>query len=264
MSAPDILKQILADKADEVDARSGRVPLRELQARIDNAEMPRGFAGRLQLTVESGRPAVIAELKKASPSRGVIRESYDPAAIAASYERGGATCLSVLTDEQYFQGRAEDLRIARAACSLPILRKDFLIDPYQVYESRAMNADCVLLIAAALNDGMMRELCTLARELRMDTLLEVHDAQELERALALDTPLIGINNRSLHTFETYLDTTLDLLPKIDGGRLVITESGIHKREDIARLRGHGINCFLIGEAFMRASDPGAKLAELFS
>jgi len=264
MSAPDILRRILASKAEEVEARAARTPLPDLRARIDDAELPRGFAGRLQLTVESGRPAVIAELKKASPSQGVLRAGFDPAAIAASYERGGATCLSVLTDEQYFQGRAEDLRIARAACSLPVLRKDFIVDPYQVYEARALSADCVLLIAAALSDGMMGELCSLARDLRMDTLLEVHDAQELERALELDTPLIGVNNRSLHTFETQLDTTLELLPRIGGGRLVITESGIHTREHVARMRSHGINCFLVGEAFMRAGDPGAKLAELFS
>ncbi len=264
MSSPDILRRILAAKAEEVETRADELPLAELQARIDDAEMPRGFAGRLQLTVESGRLAVIAEIKKASPSKGVIRADFDPAAIAASYEAGGATCLSVLTDERYFYGCAEDLRVARAACSLPVLRKDFIIDPYQVYEARAMSADCVLLIAGALGDGMMRELCALARDLRMDTLLEVHDAQELERALALDTPLIGVNNRSLRTFETHLDTTLELLPRIGRGRLVITESGINSRDDVARMRKGGISCFLVGEAFMRARDPGAKLAELFA
>jgi indole-3-glycerol phosphate synthase len=264
MTKPDILQRILATKTEEVAARSAQTPLPELKARIEDADLPRGFAGRLQVTVYSGRPAVIAEVKKASPSKGLLREDFDPAELAARYECGGATCLSVLTDECYFQGSSDDLQAARAACSLPVLRKDFIIDAYQVYEARAMNADCVLLIAAALSDDMMRDLCALARELRMDTLLEIHDSRELERALALDTPLIGVNNRSLHTFETRLETTFELLPKIGNERLIVTESGIHTRDDVAAMRRRGVNCFLVGEAFMRAGDPGQKLAELFS
>ncbi len=264
MSTPDILKRILATKAEEIEARAAHVPLRELSRRIEGAEPTREFAARLFKTAENQRPAVIAEIKKASPSRGLLRADFDPAAIAASYQRAGATCLSVLTDEKYFQGCARDLCAARAACSLPVLRKDFIIDPYQVYETRVMGADCVLLIVAALGDPSLRELSALALELGMDVLMEIHNAQELERALVLNASLIGINNRDLHSFETRIETTLDLLPKIDGERLIVAESGIHTHADVALLQSGGVSAFLVGEAFMKAKDPGHKLAELFS
>jgi indole-3-glycerol phosphate synthase len=264
MSAPDILKRILATKAEEIAVRAARMPLRELSRRIEGAEPIREFAARLFKTIEHQRPAVIAEIKKASPSRGLLRADFDPAAVAASYQRAGATCLSVLTDEKYFQGCAKDLYTARSACSLPVLRKDFIIDPYQVYETRVMGADCVLLIVAALGDPSLRELSALALELGMDVLMEIHDAQELERALGLDASLIGINNRDLRTFETRIETTLDLLPKIDGARLIVAESGIHTHADVALLQSRGVSAFLVGEAFMKAKDPGRKLVELFS
>jgi indole-3-glycerol phosphate synthase len=206
---------------------------------------------------------VVAEIKRASPSKGLLREAFDPAAIARSYEAGGAACMSVLTDKEFFQGAPEHLAAARSACGLPVLRKDFLIDPYQVYESRALGADCVLLIAACLKDREMRELEKLARGVGMAVLVEVHDEPELERALRLETPLLGINNRNLSTFETRLETTLELLPRVPADRLVITESGILSRADVALMRSHGVHAFLVGEAFMRAKDPGAALAELF-
>lgn len=264
MNKPDILKRILATKAAEIAARAAHVSLRELSARTVDAEPPRGFVGAIDAVIQRQRPAVIAEIKKASPSKGLLRAHFDPAAIAVSYERGGATCLSVLTDSHYFQGCTKDLQVTRAASSLPVLRKDFIIDPYQVYEARVMGADCILLIVAALGDPDLRELSDLACELGMDVLMEVHDSSELERALELKAMLIGINNRDLRTFQTRLETTLDLLPKVSGDRLIVTESGICTRDDVALLRAHGIRAFLVGEAFMKTDDPGGKLAELFS
>ena len=223
----------------------------------------RGFAQAIAARLEAGGPAVIAELKKASPSRGVLRDPFYPAAIARAYQRGGAACLSVLTDQDFFQGRDAYLQEARAACSLPVLRKDFTIDPYQVYEARYLGADCILLIAAALDDARLRELAELARELGLDVLLEVHDAAELERVLEVPGRLVGINNRDLRTFETRLETTLELLDAVPGDRIVVTESAIHTRDDVALMRSRGVHAFLVGEAFMKAADPGAKLRELF-
>jgi indole-3-glycerol phosphate synthase len=259
----DILKKILQRKAEEIAERSERQNLRFLRDQVETAPPPRGFTAALRAKLAAQQAAVIAEIKKASPSRGVLRERFDPVAIAASYERHGAACLSILTDADFFQGCEEYLQNARAACSLPVLRKDFIIDPYQVYETRVLGADCVLLIVAALADTQMRELAQLTAELQMDILVEVHDARELERALALNTPLIGINNRNLHTFETRLETTFDLLEQIPDDRIVVTESGIHSRDDVASLRSKGVNAFLVGEAFMRADDPGAALSNLF-
>lgn len=260
---PDILKKILARKMEEIDARNRAVSLQELSRRVAEADAPRGFLSALRARVAAGRAAVIAEIKKASPSRGVLREDFEPAQIAASYERGGATCLSVLTDIDFFQGADAYLQQARAACSLPVLRKDFIIDPYQVYEARVIGADCILLIVAALGDAMLSELLQLAEHLQMDCLVEVHDATELERALQTPAPLIGINNRDLRSFETSLDVTLDMLGQIPDDRLVVTESGIHTADDVSLMRGRGVHTFLVGEAFMKAPDPGARLAELF-
>ncbi|OGI46544.1 MAG: indole-3-glycerol-phosphate synthase [Candidatus Muproteobacteria bacterium RBG_16_65_34] len=260
---PDILKKILARKAEEIVARAGRLPLTDLSRRVASAPAPRGFREAIETRIATGRPAVIAEIKKASPSKGLLRAEFRPAEIARSYERHGAACLSVLTDIDFFQGGDDHLRQAREACALPVLRKDFTVDAYQVYEARAIGADCILLIVAALGDAQLRELARLAHELGMDVLVEVHDGPELERALELETPLIGINNRDLHTFEVRLNTTLDLLPRIPKDRIVVTESGIHTPEDVALLRTHGVNAFLVGEAFMKAADPGEKLGELF-
>lgn len=260
---PDILRRILARKVEEIDARNREKPVDTLLQRLHGAEPVRGFATALQRRVAAGQAAVIAEIKKASPSRGVLREDFDPAQIARSYERGGATCLSVLTDVDFFRGADVYLQQARAACRLPVLRKDFVIDPYQVYEARVLGADCILLIVAALSDAMLRELYRLAVHLGMDALVEVHDADELERALRLPAPLIGINNRNLRTFETSLEVTLGFLERIPDDRLIVTESGIHKRADVALLRDRGVNAFLVGEAFMKATEPGEKLAELF-
>jgi indole-3-glycerol phosphate synthase len=260
---PDVLKRIVRRKAEELVERTGRRPLAELAAGLDAAPAPRGFADALESRIRGGRPAVIAEIKKASPSRGVLREDFRPADIARSYEAGGAACLSVLTDVDFFQGADAHLREARAACSLPVIRKDFVIDPYQVYEARALGADCILLILACLGDAQLRELDGLAHELGMDTLLEVHDEHELERALRVDSRLVGINNRDLRTFEVSLQTTLGLRHRIPGDRIPVAESGIHTREDVALLRGAGVHAFLVGEAFMRAEDPGARLGELF-
>lgn len=260
----DVLQRILAVKAGEVAQAKRAAPLGALQGLARQQAPARDFAGALRSRVSAGRPAVIAEIKKASPSRGVLRESYDPAAIAASFERHGAACLSVLTDAQFFQGSLEHLKQARAACKLPVLRKDFTVDPYQVYEARAAGADCILLIVAALDPARMKELEATAHDLGMAVLVEAHDGDELERALALDTPLIGINNRDLRTFETRLETTLDLLDRIPAGRLVVTESGILSSVDVERMRARQVGCFLVGEAFMRAADPGIELGRLFA
>jgi indole-3-glycerol phosphate synthase len=224
---------------------------------------PRGFAKAMQAKLNQGLPAVIAEAKKASPSKGVIREDFNPAAIAVSYQAGGAACMSVLTDADFFQGHEDYLQQARAACKLPVIRKDFIVDPYQVYESRAIGADCILLIVACLEDQQMQDLAKLAEDLGMDVLVESHDAQELARALKLSTPLVGINNRNLHTFDLTLQTTFDLLAMMPEDRMVITESGIHTPADVMLMQNKNVNAFLVGESFMRASDPGEKLAELF-
>ena len=261
---PDILKRILARKVEEVDERVRMVGMAELVQRVAEAGTPRGFINRLQEKLQTGQAAVIAEIKKASPSRGLLREDFDPGQIAASYEKGGAACLSVLTDIDFFKGADAYLQQARAACSLPVLRKDFIVDPYQVYEARVLGADAVLLIVAALNDAMLLELLQLTRHLGMDALVEVHDAGELERVLATPAPLLGINNRDLRSFETSLDVTLDLLEHIPEDRIVVTESGIHTVEDVALMRARGVNAFLVGEAFMKASEPGERLAELFA
>lgn len=260
----DILQRIVAVKREEVAQARSRCGLAELQVLAAAASPTRGFAAALRARLQAGNPAVIAEVKKASPSKGVLREHFVPADIARSYESGGAACLSVLTDERFFQGCAAYLQQAREACGLPVLRKDFLIDPYQVVEARAMGADCVLLIAACLDDGLMSELEACALEQGLDVLVEVHDGEELERALRLRTPLIGVNNRNLKTFEVSLDTTIGLLPRIPGDRLLVTESGILARADVQRMRSAGVQAFLVGEAFMRAPDPGKALRNLFA
>jgi indole-3-glycerol phosphate synthase len=262
-NTPDVLKRILRHKVEELTQRCERIPFREIGRRAGAAPDVRPFASALEARINTGQPAVIAEIKQASPSKGVLRQDFDPAALAISYQRGGATALSVLTDETFFRGSDADLQSARAACSLPCLRKDFIIDPYQVYEARALGSDCILLIVAALGDAQLRELSDLATHLGMDVLTEVHDGEELERALSLETPLIGINNRNLHTFETCLDVTLNLIAAIPKDRIVITESGIQRSEDVARLRSRGINAFLVGEAFMIAAEPGERLKEIF-
>jgi len=260
---PDILKKILARKAEEIVERGARIGLRDLRRQIDDAAPTRPFLEQLRRAIGRGDAAVLAEIKRASPSKGLLRDPFHPADIARGYAAFGATCLSVLTDRDFFRGCEDDLRDAHAACALPVLRKDFIVDPYQVYEARAIGADCVLLIVAALDEASLRDLTRLALELGMDVLVEVHDAGELDRALALDAPLIGINNRDLRTFATRLDTTLDLLPRIPADRTVVTESGVHTPADVALLRERGVCAFLVGEAFMVAEDPGAKLAKLF-
>lgn len=263
MSLPTILENIVARKYEEVKENRARVSLDELQRLAASADAPRGFAQALRQRAAAQQPAVIAEVKKASPSKGVIRENFNPAEIAVSYQQGGAACLSVLTDIDFFQGSTEYLQQARAACDLPVIRKDFMVDPYQVVEARAMGADCILLIVASLEDGQMAELNAAAVELGMDVLVEVHDGAELDRALRLDTPLVGINNRNLHTFEVSLDTTLQLLSRVPADRLAVTESGILTRTDVELMLDNGVYSFLVGEAFMRASDPGAELKRLF-
>jgi indole-3-glycerol phosphate synthase len=259
----DILQRIVAVKREEIAAARSRRSLADLQALAAGQSAPRGFAAAMHAKVARGDAAVIAEIKKASPSKGVLREQFDPASIAASYAAHGAACLSVLTDVQFFQGHEDYLRAARAACRLPVIRKDFLVDPYQVVEARAMGADCVLLIAACLGDAQMAELEAAALAQGMDVLVEVHDDAELERALRLKTPLLGINNRNLRSFEVTLDTTLDMLARVPSDRLLVTESGILAQGDVARMRAAGVHAFLVGEAFMRAGDPGAALESLF-
>lgn len=260
---PDILKRIVERKREEVAERQQRVPVQTLLEHIAGASPVRGFADALAAKIKAGKAGVIAEIKKASPSKGLLREDFRPADIARSYEQGGAACLSVLTDIDFFQGAGEYLQQARGACALPVIRKDFFIDPYQVYEARVLGADCILLIAACLDNARMGALNDLAHELGMDVLVEVHDEAELKRALLLENRLVGINNRNLRTFEVSLSTTLNLLDQIPEDRIVVTESGIHTAEDVALMREHKVNAFLVGEAFMRADDPGAKLAELF-
>ncbi|MFN3965211.1 MAG: indole-3-glycerol phosphate synthase TrpC [Silanimonas lenta] len=259
----DVLQKILARKAEEVAGRRARRPLAEVAARARDTAPARGFAAALEAKIAAGHAAVIAEVKKASPSKGVLRADFDPAAIAADYARGGAACLSVLTDVDFFQGHDDYLVQARAACALPVLRKDFTIDEYQVYEARALGADAVLLIVAALDDARLGGLCELAMGLGLDVLVEVHDADELERALQTASPLIGINNRNLRSFEVSLETTLDLKEAVPNDRRLVTESGILAREDVARMRAAGVHAFLVGEAFMRAPSPGAALRALF-
>jgi indole-3-glycerol phosphate synthase len=260
----DILNKILAVKAQEVAAAKPVKPLPQLRTEAEQAAPVRDFVGAIRAKIAAGKPAVIAEIKKASPSKGVLREDFDPAKIAASYARHGAACLSVLTDEQFFQGSADHLQQARAACALPALRKDFIVEDYQIYQSRAMGADAILLIAAALTPKQMQAFETLAHSFGMAVLVEVHNGEELDAALQLTTPLIGVNNRNLHTFEVNLQTTLDLLPRIPDDRIVVTESGILKAADVKGMRSHQVNAFLVGEAFMRADDPGVELARVFA
>lgn len=263
MSRTDILEKILQTKQQEIATRSQTTPIEMLRERAAKPTEVRGFLAALQRKIADKQPAVIAEVKKASPSQGVIRADFDPAAIAQSYEQGGAACLSVLTDAEYFQGHEDYLQAARSACSLPVIRKDFIIDPYQVYEAKAIDADCILLIVSALSDDKLRELYELAIELGMDVLIEVHDRAELERVLPLNAPLIGINNRNLRTFKTSLQTSIDLLPLVPENTLLVTESGIHTQDDVQKMRDHHIHAFLVGEAFMRAEQPGAELNKLF-
>lgn len=261
---PDILKRIIERKEQEVAERKQRVSRRALEVRAADARPTRGFAQALHRRVASGAAAVIAEIKRASPSKGVIREDFAPAEIARSYAHGGASCLSVLTDRDFFQGDDQDLIDARAACALPVIRKDFIIDGYQILEARSMGADCVLLIAACLDDATLAELAALAEDVGLDVLIEVHDAQELERSLAVPSRLLGINNRDLRSFEVDLQTTLRLRSLVPPDRLLITESGIHTAEDVRQMRDHGVHAFLVGESLMRAQDPGKTLESLFS
>ena len=259
----DILDKIVAVKHQEVAAARKRKPLEIVRADAESRVLTRDFVGALRAKIAAGQPAVIAEIKKASPSKGVIRQDFIPADIAQSYADSGAACLSVLTDVQFFQGQVDYLKQARASCQLPVLRKDFMVDPYQIYESRAMGADCILLIAACLDDAQMKDMEAIAMALDMAVLVEVHDGAELDRALKLKTPLVGINNRNLKTFEVTLDTTLGLLAAVPADRLLVTESGILSRGDVLRMGAAGVNAFLVGEAFMRAPDPGEALAALF-
>lgn len=261
--APDILTRIIQHKTRELGERKSALSLAELRSRVADAPVARAFTETLKRHVAAGRPGIIAEVKKASPSKGVIRKDFDPAGIARSYADAGASCLSVLTDEHFFQGADDYLRRARAVCDLPVLRKDFIVDTYQVWESRLIGADCVLLIVAALDDGQLREYSELAAELGMSVLVEVHDQAEMSRAVELPVPLIGINNRDLRTFNTTLQTTIDLLPLIPEDRLVVTESGINTADDVVLMRKHDVNAFLVGEACMRVEIPGDKIAELF-
>lgn len=261
---PDILRRILARKREEIVERCEAVPMREVSRRAEAAPPPRAFLGALEAKIAAGEPAVIAEIKKASPSKGVLRDPFEPETIARSYAAGGAAALSVLTDVSFFQGQDAYLVDARDASGLPVLRKDFIVDPYQVYEARALGADCILLIVAALGDASLNELTGLAYHLGMDVLIEVHDVSELSRVRDIPGTILGINNRNLRTFDTTLQTTLDLLPRIPEDRLVVTESGILATQDVRLMRENGVNAFLVGEAFMRAEDPGSRLRELFS
>jgi indole-3-glycerol phosphate synthase len=260
----DILNKILETKRREISDALVATPLLAVRAAAEKQSKPRDFIGAIRAKIASGNAAVIAEIKKASPSKGVIRADFKPAEIAASYEKGGAACLSVLTDVEYFQGSAEYLKQARAACSLPVLRKDFMIDAYQVYEARAMGADCILLIAAAIDLPKMRELESIAHQLGMAVLVEVHNGEELELALQLETPLLGINNRNLRTFDVTLQTTLDLLPRIAKDKIIVTESGIFTADDVKLMRDNNVHTFLVGEAFMRQDNPGVELKKVFS
>ena len=262
-NTPDILKKIIARKHEEIAAGSASVSLQAMKAKAEQADKPRGFVKSIKSKIDAGQSAVIAEIKKASPSKGVLRENFIPAEIAKSYEQGGAACLSVLTDVDFFQGGNAYLQQARAACSLPVIRKDFIVDPYQVYEARAIDADCILLIVAALEDAQMKDLADLAAELGMDVLVEVHDEEELHRSLKLDLTLVGINNRNLRTFDVSLNTSIDMLNQIPDDRIIVTESGILSQDDVVKMRGHDVNAFLVGEAFMRADDPGEELSKLF-
>jgi indole-3-glycerol phosphate synthase len=260
---PDILKEIVQHKVEEIAAQSQLKPLRDLSQIAANSPPTRGFIRAIDTRLQLGQPAVIAEIKKASPSKGVLRANFDPITIAKSYEKNGAACLSVLTDRDFFQGANEYLQQVRDICRLPLLRKDFMIDAYQVYEARAIGADCILLIVAILDDSQLHDLASLAEHLGMDVLVEVHDSEELERALSLNLRLIGINNRNLRTFETQLKTTVDLVAQVPKKHIIVSESGIHTPEDVALLRNAGVHAFLVGEAFMIAFDPGKALFQLF-
>ena len=260
---PTILKKILARKQQEIVERNSVTPVAQLLEQAALVSAPRGFAAALEAKLAVGQSAVIAEIKKASPSKGVIRQDFDPAAIAKSYAQGGAACLSVLTDVDFFQGADRYLTMARTACDLPVIRKDFIVDPYQIYEARAMGADCILLIVSALNEAQLSQLHEVAITMGMDVLIEVHDAEELNTALKLDNPMVGINNRNLHSFDVSLDNTFKLLEQIPSDKIVITESGIHRREDVVAMRENNVNAFLVGEAFMRSDEPGERLRDLF-
>ena len=261
---PTILKNILARKREEISERSAVMSADQLLEKALSASAPRGFAAAMAAKIAAGESAVIAEIKKASPSKGVIREDFDPAAIAKSYADGGAACLSILTDVDFFQGADEYLQQAREACNLPVIRKDFVIDKYQIYEARAMGADCILLIVSALAEDQLNHLHEVAISLGMDVLIEVHDAAELAIALKLDNPMVGINNRNLHSFEVSLENTYQLLEQMPANKIVITESGIHSRDDVAAMRKQNVHAFLVGEAFMRSEEPGERLSEMFS
>ena len=262
-STPDILKKIIARKHEEIRARSMKISEQNLIDCIKHADPCRGFTQKMIEKVNSGAPAIIAEVKKGSPSKGVIRENFVPQQIAISYEQAGAACLSVLTDRDFFFGCEDYLLAARQEVSIPVIRKDFIINPYQVFEARAINADCILLIVAALDDPLMKDLNDLATEIGMDVLIETHDPYEMERALKLEPNLVGINNRDLRTFDTDLNTTINMIKEVPDSCTLVTESGIHTKEDVALMRDNNVNCFLVGEAFMRADDPGSKLKELF-
>lgn len=262
-NTPDILVKILNRKHEEISERSAVISIDQLQEKCLAADPVRGFIKSIENNIANNRPAVIAEIKKASPSKGVLRKNFQPAEIASSYAKHGAACLSILTDKDYFQGHEDYLKQARAACTLPVIRKDFIIDPYQVYEARAIDADCILLIVAALDDESLNSLLNLTHELGMDVLMEVHDEQEMQRALKTNARLIGINNRNLRTFDTSLDTTLDMIDMVGEDHILVTESGIHTVEDVQLMRDNDVNAFLVGEAFMRAENPGEKLTELF-